>query len=287
MYLSKHQGGNAVSTADHFDPNEAKKWKRDVLEAYLGVTLKRLFATGPEAFEEIYSRLKQFTESLAATEGTNGSPVAGAGAPDGPQALPQAVLDTVTSLAFAIDAKDHYTQGHSQKVSAYAALIAEALELSDLEVEEIRLGGVLHDIGKVAIPENILNKNGPLNPDEWETMKSHVTFGAKILDPLTPLARIREMVLHHHEFFDGSGYPRAMTGEEIPLGARIIAVADAYDTITSDRTYKKARAAAEALAELERCANAQFDGKIVQAFVRKMRQMPNPIIEVASVSRTS
>jgi diguanylate cyclase (GGDEF)-like protein/putative nucleotidyltransferase with HDIG domain len=282
MYLSKHQGGNAVSTADHFDPNEAKKWKRDVLEAYLGVTLKRLFATGPEAFEEIYSRLKQFTESLAATETGNGKPTSVS--EDGPQALPQAVLDTVTSLAFAIDAKDHYTQGHSQKVSAYAALIAEALEMKDAEIEEIRLGGVLHDIGKVGIPETILNKSGPLNPEEWETMKSHVVFGAKILDPLTPLARIREMVLHHHEFFDGSGYPDALSGNSIPLGARIIAVADAYDTITSDRTYKKGRSSAEALSELERCANAQFDGAIVELFVRTMRQLPNPIIEVASSS---
>jgi diguanylate cyclase (GGDEF)-like protein/putative nucleotidyltransferase with HDIG domain len=280
MYLSKHQGGNAVSTADHFDPNEAKKWKRDVLEAYLGVTLKRLFATGPEAFEEIYQRLTQFTESLAATEANNGK----AAPVQGPQALPQAVLDTVTSLAFAIDAKDHYTQGHSQKVSAYAALIAEAMQMSDAEVEEIRLGAVLHDIGKVGIPENILNKNGPLNPDEWETMKSHVRFGAKILDPLTPLARIREMVLHHHEYFDGSGYPDALAGNRIPLGARIIAIADAYDTITSDRTYKKARNASEALSELERCANAQFDGDIVEVFVRTMRSMPNPIIEVVTAS---
>jgi len=279
MYLSKHQGGNTVSTADHFDPNEAKKWKRDVLEAYLGVTLKRLFATGPQAFEEIYQRLTQFTESLAATETSSSKSPA---ATQGPQALPQAVLDTVTSLAFAIDAKDHYTQGHSQKVSAYAALIAEALDMSDAEIEEVRLGAVLHDIGKVAIPENILNKSGPLNPDEWETMKSHVQFGAKILDPLTPLARVREMVLHHHEFFDGSGYPNALLGENIPLGARIIAVADAYDTITSDRTYKKARLAAEALAELERCANAQFDGSIVKVFVRTMRKLPNPIIEVAA-----
>src|SRR5712672_4422248 len=202
MYLSKHQGGNAVSTADHFDAGEAKKWKKDVLEAYLGVTLKRLFATGPEAFEEIYQRLKQFTESLAATEAGNGITVAPeVPAEAGPQALPQAVLDTVTSLAFAIDAKDHYTQGHSQKVAAYAALIAEAMEMSDLEIEEIRLAGVLHDIGKVGIPESILNKNGPLNPEEWETMKSHVKFGAKISDPLTPLARIREMVLHNHVFF--------------------------------------------------------------------------------------
>jgi len=283
MYLSKHQGGNAVSTADHFDPNEAKKWKRDVLEAYLGVTLKRLFATGPEAFEEIYQRLKQFTESLAATEASGtASPVAESR--EGPQALPQAVLDTVTSLAFAIDAKDHYTQGHSQKVSAYAALIAEAMNMSDAEVEEIRLGAVLHDIGKVGIPEQILNKSGPLNPEEWELMKSHVVFGAKILEPLTPLARIREMVLHHHEFFDGSGYPHSLTGEQIPLGARIVAVADAYDTITSDRTYKKGRAAAEALAELERCANAQFDKRIVEIFVQAMRQQPNPIIEVSSLT---
>jgi diguanylate cyclase (GGDEF)-like protein/putative nucleotidyltransferase with HDIG domain len=282
MYLSKHQGGNAVSTADHFDPNEAKKWKRDVLEAYLGVTLKRLFATGPEAFEEIYQRLTQFTESLASTETVNHKTAAAPA--QGPQALPQAVLDTVTSLAFAIDAKDHYTQGHSQKVSAYAALIAEAMAMSEAEVEEIRLGGVLHDIGKVGIPENILNKSGPLNPDEWETMKSHVRFGAKILDPLTPLARIREMVLHHHEYYDGSGYPDALGGEKIPLGARIIAIADAYDTITSDRTYKKARRAADALAELERCANAQFDGAIVEVFVRTMRALPNPVIEVAATT---
>ena len=95
------------------------------------------------------------------------------------------------------------------------------------------------------------------------------------------------MVLHHHEFFDGSGYPHALSGEDIPLGARIIAVADAFDTITSDRTYKKARGAAEALAELERCANAQFDGNIVVLFVRAMRRLPNPIIEVASLSRNS
>src|SRR5258706_7636693 len=125
MYLSKHQGGNAVSTADHFDPNEAKKWKRDVLEAYLGVTLKRLFATGPEAFEEIYQRLKQFTESLAATEAGNRSE-AEAAVLDGPQALPQAVLDTVTSPALAVDANDHYTQVHPPQVFAYNALHADA-----------------------------------------------------------------------------------------------------------------------------------------------------------------
>jgi diguanylate cyclase (GGDEF)-like protein len=281
MYLSKHQGGNTVSTADHVDPNEAKRWKRDVLEAYLGVTLKRLFATGPDAFDEIYQRLRQFTESLPENESSRATIT------EGPSALPQSILDTVTSLAYAIDAKDQYTQGHSQKVSAYAALLAEALTMSDAEVEEVRLGAVLHDVGKVGIPENILNKSGPLNPDEWETMKTHVTYGGKVLEPLAPLARIRLMVLHHHEFFDGSGYPHALSGDNIPLGARIITIADSYDTITSDRSYKKGRTAEEALSELERCAGTQFDPTLVAAFVRAMRQLPNPIIEVASlISRT-
>jgi diguanylate cyclase (GGDEF)-like protein len=277
MYLSKHQGGNTVSTAEHIDPNEARRWKRDVLEAYLGVTLKRLFATGPDAFEEIYQRLRQFSDSLPATEASG---VAGA---DGPHALPQSILDTVTSLAYAIDAKDQYTQGHSQKVSAYAALLAEALGMSESEVEEIRLGAVLHDVGKVGIPEQILNKSGPLNPEEWETMKTHVVFGGRLLEPLEPLERIRRMVLHHHEFFDGSGYPEALAGKNIPLGARIITIADSYDTITSDRSYKKGRTAEEALAEVERCANTQFDPELVAAFVRAMRQLPNPIIEVNSL----
>jgi diguanylate cyclase (GGDEF)-like protein/putative nucleotidyltransferase with HDIG domain len=282
MYLSKHQGGNTVSTADHVDPNEARRWKRDVLEAYLGVTLKRLFTTGPEAFEEIYLRLRQFTDSLPATEAALEPP------PDGPRGLPQSILDTVTSLAYAIDAKDQYTQGHSQKVSAYAALLAEALGMSEVEVEEIRLGAVLHDVGKVGIPESILNKSGPLNPEEWDTMKTHVTFGGKLLEPLVPLARIRKMVLHHHEFFDGSGYPEALSGENIPLGARIVTIADSYDTITSDRSYKKGRTAEQALSELERCAGTQFDPRLVAAFVRAMRQLPNPIIEVASLlSRSS
>jgi len=277
MYLSKHQGGNTVSTAEHIDPNEARRWKRDVLEAYLGVTLKRLFATGPEAFEEIYQRLRQFSDSLPDSE------VAHLASAEGLHAVPQSLLDTVTSLAYAIDAKDQYTQGHSQKVSAYAALLAEALGMAETEVEELRLAAVLHDVGKVGIPENILNKSGPLNPDEWETMKSHVTFGGKLLEPLGPLARVRDMVLHHHEFFDGSGYPEMLAGSSIPIGARIITIADSYDTITSDRSYKKGRTADEALAEVERCANTQFDPELVAAFVRAMRQLPNPIIEVNSL----
>jgi diguanylate cyclase (GGDEF)-like protein/putative nucleotidyltransferase with HDIG domain len=268
MYLSKHQGGNAVSSAEQSDPNDRKRWKKDVLEAYLGVTLKRLFSTGPEAFEEIYRRLEQFTRSLSEHAG---------GTEDG---LPPAVVETVTSLALAIDAKDQYTQGHSQKVSAYAVMIARGLEMSPAEIEEIRLAALLHDIGKVGIPEAILNKSGPLDATEWETMKTHTELGAKILEPLKPMSRIREMVRHHHEFYDGTGYPLRLEGEKIPHGARVIAIADAYDTITSERAYKKARTIEDALTELERCAANQFDPDIVRVFVDVMRREPyRPVIE--------
>ena len=151
---------------------------------------------------------------------------------------------------------------------AYAALLAEAVGMSEAEVEEIRLGAVLHDVGKVGIPEQILNKSGPLNPEEWEAMKTHVTYGGRLLEPLHPLARIRQMVLHHHEFFDGSGYPLALSGKNIPLGARIVTIADSYDTITSDRSYKKGRTAEQALGELERCAGTQFDPELVAPFTQ-------------------
>ena len=282
MYLSKHQGGNAVSTADKYNPDDAKKWKRDVLDAYLGVTLKRLFATGPDAFVEIYSRIEQFARSLAETEcadpQADGNAAQNSRKESPFEPLPPIVMDTLTSLALAVDAKDQFTQGHSHKVSTYAVLIAEAIGLQGTQIEEIRLGSMLHDVGKVGILESILNKNGPLNPDEWEAMKRHVEYGAKLLEPLRGTESVREMVAHHHEFFDGSGYPDSLSGEQIPLGARIIAIADAYDTITSERTYKKARTPEEALQELERCGNAQFDPELVRLFVSRLRQLPNPII---------
>lgn len=282
MYLSKHQGGNAVSTADKYNPDDAKQWKRDVLDAYLGVTLKRLFATGPDAFVEIYSRIEQFARSLAETESSLSRPGGNAALKSSEgssfEPLPAIVMDTLTSLALAVDAKDQFTQGHSQKVSTYAVLIAEAIGLEGAQIEEIRLGSMLHDVGKVGILESILNKNGPLNPDEWEAMKRHVEYGAKLLEPLRGTEYVREMVAHHHEFFDGSGYPDGLAGSQIPLGARIVAIADAYDTITSERTYKKARTPDEALLELERCGNAQFDPELVRVFVSRLRELPNPII---------
>jgi putative nucleotidyltransferase with HDIG domain len=300
MYLSKHQGGNAVSTADHFDPNETKRWKRDVLDAYLGVTLKRQFTTGPEAMEEICNRLEQFMRSLEATEITDASPnnslvtSEGVDSDQTPLAndssaariVPPLVVETLSSLAITIDGKDSFTKNHSQRVSLHSVTLAEALDMTRAEIEEIRLAGLLHDIGKVGITEAVLNKNGPLDPDEWDQMKQHVNYGAAIIEKVKGLDRIRAMVRHHHEFFDGSGYPDALAGENIPLGARIIAIADAYDTITSDRTYKRARTADDALAEIERCAGAQFDAQLVSVFLEAVRNAPPPSAEEFPASQT-
>src|SRR6185312_2915418 len=137
--------------------------------------------------------------------------------------------------------------------------------------------------GKIGIPETILNKNGPLDADEWEIMKKHVRYGEKLLDPLPSLSQVRDMVCYHHEMYDGSGYPEGLSGQQIPLGARIIAVADAYDTITSERIYKKAHTPAAALAELQRCAGTQFDPELVRLFVEAVQQMPSPIAEPVAV----
>jgi putative nucleotidyltransferase with HDIG domain len=286
MYLSKHQGGNAVSIADQFSPEDSRDWKREVLDAYLGVTLKRQFATGPDAFVEIYTRIEQFARSLAETESASKHREENSGSMgEGFQEpLPPTVMDTLTSLALAVDAKDQFTQGHSHKVSTYAVLIAEAIGLKGRELETVRLGGMLHDVGKVGIAESILNKNGPLNPEEWESMKRHVEYGAKLLEPLRGTDRIREMVAHHHEFFDGSGYPAGLAGGQIPLGARIIAIADAFDTITSERTYKKARTPEEAFQELDRCGQAQFDPELVRAFISRLREMPDSVGQASSLS---
>jgi HD-GYP domain-containing protein (c-di-GMP phosphodiesterase class II) len=142
---------------------------------------------------------------------------------------------------------------------------------------------MLHDIGKVGIPEVILNKAGSLDAREWETMTTHTELGAKILQPLHGMSRIQEMIRHHHEFFDGTGYPDQLEGESIPYGARVIAIADSYDTITSERTYKKPRTPDDALREIERCAGSQFDPEIVRVFIETMRRSPHPVAEPAAV----
>jgi diguanylate cyclase (GGDEF)-like protein len=173
------------------------------------------------------------------------------------------------SLAKAVDARDAYTGSHSERVGELAARIARRLGVEEPQVELIRLAASLHDLGKLAIPEEILRKPSSLNESEQLVLQRHPQIGFRMLESLG-VEPIAEWVLHHHERWDGDGYPNRLRGEEIPLGARIIFVADAYDAMTSERVYRKPLAPVEALQELERCAGSQFDPSVVEAFSEEL-----------------
>ena len=173
------------------------------------------------------------------------------------------------SLAKAVDARDVYTGSHSERVGELSARIARRLAIDEPQVELIRLAGSLHDLGKLAIPEEILRKPGALNESERLVLQRHPQIGYRMLESLG-VEPIADWVLHHHERWDGAGYPDRLRGEEIPIGARIIFVADAFDAMTSERVYRKPLSEREALEELERCAGSQFDPAIVEAFSEEL-----------------
>jgi diguanylate cyclase (GGDEF)-like protein/putative nucleotidyltransferase with HDIG domain len=188
------------------------------------------------------------------------------------------------SLARAVDARDVYTGSHSQRVADLAARTARRLGLPDEEVELTRLAASLHDLGKLAIPEEILRKPGPLTGPERMVLERHPQIGFRMLESLG-VDPVAEWVLHHHERWDGSGYPDGLPGENIPLGARIIFVADAYDAMTSERVYRRRVTADQAIAELQRCAGSQFDPEIVDAFADELAladAAPRRVTAVAS-----
>lgn len=172
-------------------------------------------------------------------------------------------VNTVSSLVNAIEAKSPWTKGHSERVMRTSALMAAALGLGEDEVERVRLGGLLHDIGKIGV-EGVVNYPGRLGPEAGPLMRLHPEMGVTILTPIQELNKVLPGILHHHERFDGKGYPAGLKGEDIPLDARIIAVADAFDAIVSDRPYKSGSGREGALVELEACAGSQFDPEMVR-----------------------
>jgi putative nucleotidyltransferase with HDIG domain len=170
-------------------------------------------------------------------------------------------------LTRAIEARDPYTRGHSSRVTELAEAIARRLGWSEQRIESLRLGGPLHDIGKLAVSHEVLHKEGRLDAKELAEIREHPKTGAKLLLRVADLRAAIPYVLYHHERWDGSGYPSGKAGEEIPLEARVLAVADAFDAMTSDRPYRRALSQAEALAEVERCSGTQFDPRIAQVFL--------------------
>lgn len=178
------------------------------------------------------------------------------------------LMEMVTSIAGAIDAKDPYTKGHSTSVSRYSEALARAVNLPEHEVERIKIGALLHDVGKIGIPENVLKKPGKLNDEEWEIMKQHPTIGAeKVLAPNEALRDLIPIVKYHHERLDGKGYPEHLKGNEIPLAARIVSVADAYHALVSDRPYRKGMPIEKACAILKEGAGTQWDPDLVRQFI--------------------
>ena len=179
-------------------------------------------------------------------------------------------MSATLALANAVDAKDPYTRGHSERVLGYSELLARALDLPIQDVESVKMAAVLHDIGKIAIPDKILHKPGRLTVEEYSVVRAHPARGEAILAPLEELRPLRPGIRHHHERFDGKGYPDQLIGRNIPLHARIICVADSFDAMTSKRYYRNAKSLEEALEEIARCSGAQFDPELAEYFIQAL-----------------
>jgi putative nucleotidyltransferase with HDIG domain len=192
-----------------------------------------------------------------------------------------ALLNTIYALAATVDAKDHYTYGHSKKVCKYATDIAEALGLPEERVGAIHTAALLHDIGKIGVSDQILRKTEPLNDEEWEPIHAHPTMGVSILKHVESLKDCLAAVQYHHERYDGSGYPSGLKGSNIPLDARILAVADSFDAMTSLRPYRDKMTFEDALEEIIQCSGTQFDPEIVQVFIKLI----SPSIPVKKITR--
>ena len=187
------------------------------------------------------------------------------------QQMQRGIYQSLLGLANALEAKDVYTRGHSERVGAMSRRLAIVLGLSPAEAEVVARAGLLHDIGKIGIPEAVLRKTGPLSADEWVLMRRHPVIGAQIVAPFEFFTAGAVIIRHHHERVDGSGYPDGLTGNGIPLGARIVAVADVFDALTSDRPYRPAMTAEDALAQLMAQAGRGLDEEIVGAFIGLIR----------------
>ena len=178
--------------------------------------------------------------------------------------LGNANKDLVASLVSAIEAKDKYTLGHSERVSKYAVTLANKLGLPEEKVEELRIAGLLHDIGKIGIDDEILKKPARLTKSEYEEVKKHPAIGSWILNTLELSDTTMDAINYHHERIDGKGYPLGLTGKDLSLEAQIIALSDAYDAMTSDRPYRKAMSNEEAIQEIKKCSDTQFNPELVQ-----------------------
>lgn len=194
--------------------------------------------------------------------------------------LEQAYMESIETLRFTVEAKDSYTRGHSDRVSAYSVLIGEKLGLSEQDINTLRIGGLFHDIGKIGVPDSILLKDSRLTDDEYSEIKNHPSIGAHILSNATIFQDVIPIVKHHHERYDGNGYPGKLKGKDIPYLARIAAVADAFDAMTSKRTYRNSLPIDVVKAEIENNKGTQFDPQIADVFLNILNNDYEKIEEI-------
>jgi diguanylate cyclase (GGDEF)-like protein len=251
MYVSKKAGGDRVSAAEEFGQDQSAALQRQLVSGYVEGFLQRE-RTGPEQVEELVGTLRKLSSS---PEQKN---------------IPL-LRDSIEALARAAESRELNAPGHGEAVGQYAGMMGRALGLSADDIRELGFAGRVHDVGKIFIPERVLNKPGALAEDEFHFLKIHSRVGAEILSTLPNGERTQKAIESHHERVDGSGYPAALKGEDIPLWGRILAVADAYVNLTSDRALAPGKTSEQAIAELERLSGIKYDGMLVRVLARELK----------------
>jgi diguanylate cyclase (GGDEF)-like protein len=251
MYVSKRSGGNSVSTAQEFVEGQDFARQRQQISAYIEGFLQRE-RTGPEQLEELATTLYK----LCGGDETCNVPL---------------LKEAIESLSRAAESRELQTAGHGDLVARYSEVMARALGLSSEETADLVYAARVHDVGKIFVPEHILNKPGPLGDEEFFQLRMHAHVGAEIVGAIPHSSMMREAVEHHHQRFDGSGYPDGLRGEEIPLWARIIGLADAYANMVTEQSFSSARTPEQALDELAKMSGTRFDGMLVRLLLRGLR----------------
>ena len=258
MYISKKAGGDRVSSSEEAAQDESGAVHRQLVSGYIEGFLQRE-RTGPEHLEELVGTLRKLAPGTFDKEAS-------------------LLEDSIEALARASESREVSASGHGEAVAQYSEMIGRALRLSSEEIRQLGFAGRVHDVGKLFVPEKVLNKPSSLTEEEFAMLKVHPRFGAEILATVPNGERLQKAVECHHECFDGSGYPGGQRGEEIPQWARILAVADAYANLTSDRPLAPGKTSEQALAELERYSGTKYDGMLVRILARELkteRIMPN------------
>jgi diguanylate cyclase (GGDEF)-like protein len=258
MYSAKHDGGNRVSMAEEFGNAEHLAAQRQQISTYIEGFLQRE-QNGADDLEELVATLRRL---CGEEEDCN----------------VQVLKESIEALARASESREFHAAGHGEMVGRYAEMLGRALALPPDELVELAYAGRVHDVGKMFVPEKIVSKAGPLTDQEYGWMKAHARIGAEIVGTIPGSVMLQKAVEHHHEAFDGSGYPNGLRGEEIPLWGRILALADAFVNMTTERSFASAKTAEQALAEIEKLSGTRYDGMLVRVLLRQLRTGKAPTL---------